>query len=46
MYIEIMMGYILKKEIFFKSMHQLNTLFYMETYCGGICQCHIVNPFN
>lgn len=24
-------------------MHQPNTLFYMETYCGGICQCHIVN---
>lgn len=20
-------------------MRQPNTLFYMETYCGGICQC-------
>lgn len=40
--IYIIMIYI-KKEIFFKSMHQPNTLFYMEIYCGGICQCYTTN---
>lgn len=39
---DIIMVYI-KKEIFFKSMHQPNTLFYMKTYCGGICQCCTTN---